>query len=244
MTYSQTAYSSLRLVWQWSLIALWSAPNCSITLTCGTGNRFSFVRICLHCGSSWKTSKNRPARPALASLTSGIAKFRNESMECLMYSDWPQFESFCERIRVASTDFPSLGGSAASVSVLSRDPLESGSDARGFGRTDRPSQAMPQPHSISAATTTKRCPCSETIPHVLHLRWRFRKGREGMIFKSETSSRNLAGIYMWATTVAGGLIYFLAGYRINTNIIDCAVPGHSRSYCLTQLQNCHQDPAV
>lgn len=41
-----------------------------------------------------------------------------------------------------------------------------------------------------------------------------------MIFKSEKPSRNLAGIYMWATTLAGGLIYFLAGYRINTNIID------------------------
>ena len=41
-----------------------------------------------------------------------------------------------------------------------------------------------------------------------------------MIFRSETSSRNLAGIYMWATTVAGGLIYLLAGYRINPNIID------------------------
>ena len=45
---------------------------------------------------------------ALAGLTAGITKFRNESMECLMYSDWPQFESFCERIKVASTDFPSL----------------------------------------------------------------------------------------------------------------------------------------
>jgi hypothetical protein len=45
---------------------------------------------------------------ALTSLTSGIRKFRNESMECLMYSDWPQFESFCERILVASTDFPTL----------------------------------------------------------------------------------------------------------------------------------------
>jgi hypothetical protein len=25
-----------------------------------------------------------------------------------MYSDWPQFESFCERIKVASTDIPRL----------------------------------------------------------------------------------------------------------------------------------------
>ncbi|HYJ88581.1 MAG TPA: hypothetical protein VEW46_21115 [Pyrinomonadaceae bacterium] len=45
---------------------------------------------------------------ALTNLTSGITKFRNESMECLMYSDWPQFESFCETIKVASTDFPRL----------------------------------------------------------------------------------------------------------------------------------------
>ena len=46
--------------------------------------------------------------PALTSLTSGLTRFRNESMECLMYSDWPQFESFCERIKVASSDFPGL----------------------------------------------------------------------------------------------------------------------------------------
>ena len=41
-----------------------------------------------------------------------------------------------------------------------------------------------------------------------------------MIFTSETSSRNLAGIYMWATTIAGGAIYLLAGYRLDTKIID------------------------
>jgi hypothetical protein len=44
----------------------------------------------------------------LERLTSGITKFRNESMECLMYADWPQFESFCERILVSLTDLPSL----------------------------------------------------------------------------------------------------------------------------------------
>ena len=38
----------------------------------------------------------------LGMLAAGIEKFRNESLECLMYSDWPQFESFCERINVAS----------------------------------------------------------------------------------------------------------------------------------------------
>lgn len=34
----------------------------------------------------------------LESLGEGIQKFRNESMELLMYSDWPQFESACEQI--------------------------------------------------------------------------------------------------------------------------------------------------
>ncbi|HXL82403.1 MAG TPA: hypothetical protein VN951_16120 [Pyrinomonadaceae bacterium] len=31
-------------------------------------------------------------------LSEGIQKFRNESMELLMYSDWPQFENLCEQI--------------------------------------------------------------------------------------------------------------------------------------------------
>jgi hypothetical protein len=45
----------------------------------------------------------KASRPGLANLIGGIEKFRNESMECLMYSDWPQFESFCEKIKVAAT---------------------------------------------------------------------------------------------------------------------------------------------
>jgi hypothetical protein len=40
---------------------------------------------------------------AFANLTARLEKFRNESMECLRYADWPQFESFCERIQVATT---------------------------------------------------------------------------------------------------------------------------------------------
>jgi hypothetical protein len=40
---------------------------------------------------------------ALSNLTVRIERFRNESMECLAYSDWPQFESFCERIKVAAS---------------------------------------------------------------------------------------------------------------------------------------------
>ncbi len=52
--------------------------------------------------------EERQGEAALARVSAGIAKFRSESMECLMYSDWPQFESFCERIKVASTDIPRL----------------------------------------------------------------------------------------------------------------------------------------
>lgn len=44
----------------------------------------------------------------LENLTSGITRFRNESMECLMYADWPQFESFCERILVSLSDLTAL----------------------------------------------------------------------------------------------------------------------------------------
>ena len=41
--------------------------------------------------------------PAFANLTAGMERFRTVSLECLMYSDWPQFESFCERIQLAAT---------------------------------------------------------------------------------------------------------------------------------------------
>ena len=50
-----------------------------------------------------ETSEKNSDGPALDSLAAGLEKFRNESLECLMYSDWPQFESFCERIKVAGT---------------------------------------------------------------------------------------------------------------------------------------------
>jgi hypothetical protein len=55
-----------------------------------------------------ETSEKENSESALAGLRAGIEKFRNESMECLMYSDWPQFESFCERIEVAVTKAPEL----------------------------------------------------------------------------------------------------------------------------------------
>ena len=43
------------------------------------------------------------AEPAFANLTAGIEKFRNDGMECLRYSDCPQFEGFCENIQLATT---------------------------------------------------------------------------------------------------------------------------------------------
>jgi hypothetical protein len=45
---------------------------------------------------------------AVSTLIAGIEKFRNESMELLLYSDWPQFETFCERIELFRIDFPQL----------------------------------------------------------------------------------------------------------------------------------------
>ena len=41
--------------------------------------------------------------PAFAKLSARVEQFRSESLEYLMYSDWPQFESFCEKIRLTET---------------------------------------------------------------------------------------------------------------------------------------------
>lgn len=41
-------------------------------------------------------------------LNAGLETFRRDSLEFLMYSDWPQFESFCERISVSGEDPSSL----------------------------------------------------------------------------------------------------------------------------------------
>lgn len=45
---------------------------------------------------------------ALESLSASIEQFRNESLELLTYSDWPQFESFCERIIAAGSSWLEL----------------------------------------------------------------------------------------------------------------------------------------
>lgn len=43
-------------------------------------------------------SEDNPKHRECDALSEGIQKFRNGSMELLMYSDWPQFEALCERI--------------------------------------------------------------------------------------------------------------------------------------------------
>ena len=53
-----------------------------------------------------ENAEEREVEPALSSLTAGIENFRNESMEFLMYSDWPQFEEFCERVMLSLVDLP------------------------------------------------------------------------------------------------------------------------------------------
>ena len=43
-------------------------------------------------------SEEDPKQTECGALANGIQKFRNESMELLMYSDWPQFEILCQQI--------------------------------------------------------------------------------------------------------------------------------------------------
>jgi hypothetical protein len=45
-----------------------------------------------------EASEKDPIEAVGGVLVDGIQKFRNESMELLMYSDWPQFESACQQI--------------------------------------------------------------------------------------------------------------------------------------------------
>ncbi|HKO42551.1 MAG TPA: hypothetical protein VJU84_04640 [Pyrinomonadaceae bacterium] len=48
-------------------------------------------------------------RTTSGDLNAGLETFRRDSLEFLMYSDWPQFESFCERISVSGETSSSLG---------------------------------------------------------------------------------------------------------------------------------------
>ena len=60
----------------------------SIQLCEDISNLMKFVEAC----------GGRRQGPTFPSLIARVEVFRNESLECLMYSDWPQFESFCEKI--------------------------------------------------------------------------------------------------------------------------------------------------
>lgn len=55
-----------------------------------------------------ENSEKTSQRPTLTTLIDRIEKFRSESMECLMYSDWPQSQGFCEKIDASKTQSSEL----------------------------------------------------------------------------------------------------------------------------------------
>ena len=55
-----------------------------------------------------ETAENDCVEPSLVALTARIDQFRNDSLECLMYSDWPQFEGFCEQIKIDNSETAEL----------------------------------------------------------------------------------------------------------------------------------------
>jgi hypothetical protein len=50
-----------------------------------------------------ENSEKTSVGATLTTLMNRLEKFRTESMEYLMYSDWPQFEGFCEKIDASKT---------------------------------------------------------------------------------------------------------------------------------------------
>lgn len=48
-------------------------------------------------------SEKASEEQTLTTLIDRVERFRSESMECLMYSDWPQFEGFCYKIDSSKT---------------------------------------------------------------------------------------------------------------------------------------------
>jgi hypothetical protein len=55
-----------------------------------------------------ETAEKDCVASSLLALTARIDQFRNDSMECLMYSDWPQFEGFCDQIKMDVSDTGAL----------------------------------------------------------------------------------------------------------------------------------------
>lgn len=59
------------------------------------------LQLCHELSEVIELVENSERIGSTLTLMNRIERFRNESMECLMYSDWPQFESFCGRISSA-----------------------------------------------------------------------------------------------------------------------------------------------
>ena len=80
-----------------------------------------------------RASEEDPREASCEGLAHGIQKFRNESMEHLMYSDWPQFESICEQI---DPQHKARGTKrrASSVSLLPGNATGPGKDASRLGK--------------------------------------------------------------------------------------------------------------
>jgi hypothetical protein len=66
------------------------------------------LQLCHELSELIELVENSERIGSTLTLTDRIERFRFESMECLMYSDWPQFESFCERVGSAKTQSPEL----------------------------------------------------------------------------------------------------------------------------------------
>ena len=66
------------------------------------------LQLCHELSELIELVENSERIGSTVTLTNRIERFRFESLECLMYSDWPQFESFCERVGSAKTESPEL----------------------------------------------------------------------------------------------------------------------------------------
>ena len=61
------------------------------------------LQLCHELSELIELVENSEKIGSTLTLMNRIERFRHESMECLMYSDWPQFESFCGRVSSART---------------------------------------------------------------------------------------------------------------------------------------------
>jgi hypothetical protein len=94
---------------QQSIISLAVVYNPSLLITQLFNNTAKRYRQTLKLCSDLESLQGQvggvlDGRAAATELSVGLETFRRDSLEFLMYSDWPQFESFCERIRVSVND--------------------------------------------------------------------------------------------------------------------------------------------